>query len=194
MQRHLEAFHKSIRLSLGESRTLRQKRDAVCRRVEARLPGIFEEAGEDCPLFEFRDQGSYQMGTGVFPLDRDFDIDLGLYFEIDPDEYHPVELKRRVHAALEGHTPGDGVRDGVRIRRPCVTVQYHRAGEPVYHVDIAVYSDGSLSRDGKPRLALGKGRSDEKFCGWEVSDPRALASLILGSRSGEELTQFRRVV
>jgi hypothetical protein len=194
VQRHLDAFHRSIRWSLDENQTLRQKRDAICRRVEARLPGIFEVAGEECPPFEFRDQGSYKMRTGVVPLDKDYDIDLGLFFEIDPDDYHPVELKRRVHAALEGHTPGNGFHDGVTIRRPCVTVQYHRNGKPVYHVDIAVYADGTLCRDGKPRIAMGKGRSEEKFCEWQISDPLALSSLIIDSRDGEELTQFRRVV
>lgn len=188
VQRYFDAFHKNIRLSLMENRTLRQKRDIVCSKLVDRLPQIFEAAGEECPSFEFRDQGSYQMQTGTFPLNSDFDIDLGMYFEIDPDDYHPLELKRMVFKALEGHTRE------VRIRRPCVTVQYQQAGEPSYHVDIAIYSDGSQSDDGMPRLAIGKGRSGEKFCGWKVSDPLTLSSEILGSYEGAELTQFRRLV
>jgi hypothetical protein len=168
---------------LVENRTLRQKRDIVCSKLVDRLPQIFEAAGEECPSFEFRDQGSYQMQTGTFPLNGDFDIDLGMYFEIDPDDYHPLELKRMVFKTLEGHTRE------VRIRRPCVTVQYQQAGEPTYHVDIAIYSDGSQSGDGMPRLAIGKGRSGEKFCGWEVSDPLTLSSEILESYEGVELTR-----
>lgn len=188
VQRYFDAFHRNIRLSLDENRTLREKRDIVCDKLADRLPQIFDASGEDCPSFGFRDQGSYQMKTGTFPLNGDFDIDLGMYFEIDPDDYHPVELKRMVHKALKGHTKE------VRIRRPCVTVQYQQSGEPAYHVDIAIYSDGSKNRDGMPRLAVGKGRSGEKFCGWEVSDPLALSSEILDSYEGAELTQFRRVV
>ena len=188
VQRHFEKFHKAIRLSLDENQTLREKRRIVCSKIVDRLPRIFAEVGEECPPFEICDQGSYQMRTGTYPLNGDFDIDLGMYFAIDPDEVHPVDLKRLVHGALVGHTRE------VRIRRPCVTVQYQQAGEPSYHVDIAIYADGSQSRDRLPRLAIGKGRSGEKFCGWEISDPLALSAIILDSYEGEELRQFRRIV
>lgn len=188
IQSHFETFHKRIRLSWEENHTLREKREIVCGRLRDRLPGVFEAAGEECPDFEFRDQGSYKMGTGTLPLNSDYDIDLGMFFDIDPEEYHPVELKRRVYRALEGHTKV------VRIRRPCVTVQYQHAGEPAYHVDIAIYSDGTHSRDGMPRLALGKGRSGEDFCGWKVSDPLGLQDGILCGYQGADLTQFRRTV
>lgn len=188
VQAHFETFHERIRLSLAENRTLREKRDIVCARLDDRLPGVFEAAGEDCPYFEFRDLGSYKMGTGTLPLNSDYDIDLGMFFDVDPDEYHPVDLKRRVYRALEGHTKA------VRIRRPCVTVQYQQSGEPSYHVDIAVYSVGNRSRDGLPHLAIGKGRSGENFCGWQMSDPLGLHDGILGDYRGAELRQFRRVV
>lgn len=188
VQHHFDAFHRNIRINRAEGGILRQKREIVCNKLAVRLPQIFEAAGEECPGFGFRDQGSYQMQTGTFPLNRDFDIDLGMYFEIDPDEYHPVKLKRAVYEALRGHTKD------VRIRRPCVTVQYQHAGEPSYHVDIAIYSDGSQSPDGMPRLALGKDRSGEDFCGWQVSDPLGLSSEVIGSYEGAELRQFRRVV
>jgi hypothetical protein len=188
VQRHFHIFHKRIRLNLDENQTLREKREIVCGKLRERLPYIFGAAGEDCPWFEIRDQGSYKMGTAVYPLDRDFDIDLGMFFQIDPNVYDPVGLKRVVHAALAGHTRK------VHIRRPCVTVQYQQAGQPTYHVDIAVYSDGSRSRDGIPRLAMGKERSRKEFCVWEPSDPATLTAEILGSYVGEDLTQFRRVV
>lgn len=68
VQRYFDAFHRNIRLSLDENRTLREKRDIVCDKLADRLPQIFEAAGEDCPSFGFRDQGSYQMKTGTFPL------------------------------------------------------------------------------------------------------------------------------
>jgi hypothetical protein len=188
VQRHLDAFHKRIRLNLDENRTLREKRDIVCGKLRERLPYIFEAADEECPWYEIRDQGSYKMGTAVYPIDRDFDIDLGMFFQIDPRAYDPVGLKRVVHAALAGHTRK------VHIRRPCVTIQYQQAGQPTYHVDIAVYSDGTCSRDGIPRLAMGKERSRKEFRFWEPSDPAALTAEILGAYSGDDLTQFRRTV
>jgi len=188
IQRHFDAFHRNIRLSREETRTLQQKRDIICNKLEVRLPRMFEEADMECPRFGFRDQGSYEMKTGTIPLFGGFDIDLGTYFEIDHNDYDPVGLKRVVHDALKGHTKE------VTIRRPCVTVQYQHAGEPAYHVDIAVYADGSQCRDGLPRLAMGKDRSGENYCGWQVSDAMALRSEILGAYSREELTQFRHVV
>jgi hypothetical protein len=188
VQRQLHSFHKRIRLNLDENQTLRKKREIVCGKLRERLPYIFEAGDEECPWFEIRDQGSYKMGTAVYPLDRDFDIDLGIFFQIDHNAYDPVRLKRVVHGALEGHTRK------VHIRRPCVTVQYQQAGQPTYHVDIAVYSDGTCSPDGIPRLAMGKERSRKEFCVWEPSDPAALTAEILDSYVGEDLTQFRRVV
>lgn len=188
VQPHFEEFHEAIKLSLEENRTLREKRDIICGKIRDRVPRIFEADGCECPPFEILDQGSYQMRTGTYPLNGDFDIDLGLYFEIDHVEYDPVGLKRLVHSALVGHTKE------VRIRRACVTVQYQHAGEPAYHVDIAIYADGSHTRDGLPRLAVGKERSGEDFCGWEISDSRALRTTVLGSYRGDQLRQFRRMV
>ena len=62
----------------------------------------------------------------------------------------PVLLKQRVHEALEGHTKD------VQLRRSCVTVFYQREGEPIYHVDLAVYSEASQNADGQSRIAKAK--------------------------------------
>jgi hypothetical protein len=119
------------------------------------------------------------------PLDGDYDIDQGLA----PAEYpDPVVLKARVHEALDGHT------SSVRIRRPCVTVQYQRDGEPVYHVVVAVYSAASATRDGKARLATGREHSADAFRVWNVSDPEGLTATIFGRFTGDDRKQFRRVV
>ncbi|MBB4637491.1 cyclic GMP-AMP synthase DncV-like nucleotidyltransferase [Longimicrobium terrae] len=185
VQAYFEKFVSRIRLNLEENQMLRGKRDFVIRRIESRLPGIFRSEDLVCPPFWFRNQGSYQMGTGTLPVGRDFDIDLGLYFEMDPDDILPVDMKRLVHGALKGYTKE------VLIRRPCITVKYQTLP---CHVDIAVYCDGSMSRDGLPRLAMGKNRSGEEFCGWEVSDAMALNSEIFGSYAEDELRQFRRIV
>lgn len=149
VQKQFDQFNGAIKLGrFEENGTLREKRDIIRRKLRERLPGVFAAHGEKCPAFFFRDQGSYKMGTGVKPLDDDYDIDQGLYFEIATSAYpDPVVLKRRVHEALDGHT------DSVCIRRPCVTVTYHEEDEPIYHVDIAVYSDGSANADGKSQLA-----------------------------------------
>lgn len=188
-------FHELIKLRrYEENRTLREKRDIIQRRLYERLPAVFERHGEECPDYEILDQGSYAADTGVVPLKGDFDIDQGLYFDIEEDEWDPITLKQRVRDALAGHTRGSGGRAGVRIRRPCVTVQYHRSDVPVYHVDIAVYADGRNFADGLPRIAMGKEQSADENCGWEPADPRGLHNLITSAYRDDDGRQFRRVI
>ncbi len=191
VQKQFEEFHDRIKLKrFGENETLREKRNIIRDKLEDRLPTIFEKYDEECPEFYFLDQGSYEMGTGTKQLDGgDYDIDQGLYFKVSTADYpDPVVVKERVHKALDGHT-GD-----VRIRRPCVTVFYQHDGEPIYHVDIAVYSDGSENPDGKSKLAKGRQNSADEYRFWEVSDPQTLSEKIFDRFEGNDRAQFRRIV
>jgi hypothetical protein len=190
VQAQFEVFHDTIKLKeYGENAILREKRDIIRDKLRERLPAVFEEHEEECPPFDFCDQGSYEMGTGTKPLDSDYDIDQGLYFEVATSAYpDPVVLKQRVFEALEGHTTD------VRIRRPCVTVYYQLDGEPIYRVDIAVYSDRTANADGKDYLAKGKEGSEERHRIWEVSDPQGLTDTIFARFEGNDRAQFRRVV
>ncbi len=190
IQKQFDQFHDAIKLSrFGESAILREKRDIIRSKLEERLPGVFANHGEECPEYRFRNQGSYELGTGVKPLDGDYDIDQGLYFAVGTDTYpDPVVLKRRVHQALVGHTKD------VRIRRPCVTVSYQRESEPIYHVDIAVHSDAAHSADGKTRLAKVRENSTQEHRVWEVSDPQGLTDAIYVRFVDSDRAQFRRVV
>lgn len=189
VQKQFDEFDGTIRLGrFSEEETLREKRDRVRSRLSARLPEVFEAHGEENLVPEYRDQGSYEMKTGVKPLEGDYDIDQGVYFDVSTSDYDPVTLKKRVHEALEGHTKS------VRIRRPCVTVEYQSKDEPIYHVDLAVYSRGAANADGKDRLAVGRENSDSDYRYWEVSDPKGLRDKIFGRFEGSERAQFRRVV
>jgi hypothetical protein len=190
VQAQLEQFHEAIKLRrFKENQTLREKRDAVLDKLLEELPAVFAANDEEYHRPEFRDQGSYEMGTGVKPLGGDYDIDQGVYFPVGTDDYpDPVVLKQRVRQALDGYTKE------VSIRRSCVTVFYQRAGEHLYHVDLAVYADGSGDADGKARLAKGKENSDEAYRVWEVSDPKGLKDTIFAKFEGVDRDQFRRVV
>lgn len=190
IQKQFDKFNSAIMLRrFGENETLREKRDIVRNRLKEQLPQVFEQHDDECPSFYFRDQGSYEMGTGIKPLDGDYDIDQGLYLEVGTSAYpDPVTVKKYVHESLAGHT------SDVRIRRPCITVFYQREGEPIYHVDIAVYSDGSKNPDGKSRLAIGRENSAPEYRSWEVSDPQALTETILSRFEGANRDQFRRVI
>ncbi len=191
IQKQFEAFHEEIKLGrFDENQILREKRDIIQGKLSSELSRVFKKYGEKCPAFFFLDQGSYEIGTGIKPLDCDYDIDQGLYFMVSTSDYpDPVVLKRRVHEALEGHT------QEVRIRQSCVTVFYQQEGEPIYHVDIAVYSDGEKNADSADRLAKGKEHSTEEYRFWEVSDPQGLSDKILARfDKGTGRDQFRRIV
>lgn len=190
VQAQFDSFHDTIKLQeYGENEILREKRDIIRNKLRSRLPAVFEDHEEECPPFDFHDQGSYEMGTGTKPLNGDYDIDQGLYFEVATSAYSdPVVLKQRVFEALDGHTKD------VRIRRSCVTVFYQRDGEPIYHVDIAIYADRASNSDGKDRLAKGKENSERGYRVWEVSDPQGLTDTIFARFEGFDRAQFRRVV
>lgn len=191
VQPQFDQFHSTIRLGrFDEEATLREKRDIIRKRLRECLPGVFKKYAEPYTEPTFVDQGSYEMRTGVKPLDGDYDIDQGVYFMVSREDYpDPVTLKKRVHEALEGHT------DRVEIRRPCVTVFYLQEGGVLYHVDLAIYSDASCNADGQDYLARGKQHSDAEHREWEVSNPQALEDALFGTYTTEDgRKQYRRIV
>lgn len=169
-------FHDVIKLgNTEENATLREKRDAVLKRMRDR--GL---------VFTMFNQGSYAMGTGVIPVGADFDIDVGVVFTGDTRPADPLAAKKAVHDAVFGHTLN------VEWRRHCIRVQYVKAGEPTFHVDLPVYwkdrSTGALS------LAVGKPNSGPGYKEWQDSDPQGLVERVTGHLGGEDRMQFRRVI
>lgn len=189
VQKYFEKFDDAIRLGrFEESATLREKRDIIGQKLKDKLPGEFEEHDEACPTFEFADQGSYAMGTGIKPVAGDFDIDQGIYFDLSAADYpDPVVLKERIRDALEGHTKK------VEIRRSCVTVFYQRADEDIYHVDLAVYRKPS-SATALPEIGKGKEHSQVDNRYWETSDPAGLADWFTSGLDEAGRKQVRRLV
>ena len=142
---------------------------------------------DDVPAFKTFNQGSYSMHTGVFPLDGNYDIDVGVIFDCKQGRYpDPVVLKKKVHDALNTHGRT------VLIRRPCVTANYVRDGVPAYHVDLAIYAKRD---DGMLDIAKGKESSAQEFRVWEVSDPKKLTELICNAFTDDkDLAQYRRCI
>lgn len=187
VQKQFEEFDEKIKLRrLQENATLTEKRDRVLRTVREGLERLRKD-GKTIPKFRTFNQGSYEIGVGVKPLDGDYDIDVGVAFELARGEHDPVAVKQWVLEAVEGHTTR------VEMRRSCVTVFYQAAGEPVYHVDLAVYADGPQN-GGKLYLARGKQNSAPENREWSVADPEGLTAAINNRFSGEDAKQFRRVV
>lgn len=172
-------FHDAIKLD-DENETLREKREILLKKLK-------ENISEDAASYTTFNQGSYAMHTGIKPEDSDYDIDVGLKFNINKADYEdPVKVKHWVKDALEGHTKS------VKIRRSCITVQYQQNEEPLYHVDFAVYA--ANNDDLKLYIAKGKEFSDDDQKYWEVSDPQGLIEVVSNKYSGKDAEQFRRVI
>mgnify|MGYP000645750151 CR=1 FL=1 len=182
LQKHFIDFHTKIKLdNFNENQTLREKRDLLINDLKAGLP-------EDTPIFEYFDQGSYAMYTGIIPKDGNYDIDVGIIFNCYKDEYSdPVDLKKIIRDTLN-----KGNRS-VAIRRPCVTVEYHKNGEVDYHVDLAIY----VKREYESIYDIGMGKefseAEKRF--WEISDPKGLIDLINNRFSyADDKAQMRRCI
>lgn len=161
LQSSFLTFHKAIKLgNTDENATLREKRDAVLRRLRDR--GL---------TFTYFNQGSYAMGTGVKPTNLDYDIDFGLVLT-KPQATDPLAFKGLVYDAVLGHTPQ------VEWRRHCVRVQYVRQGQEAFHVDLAVYREVDTWTGKKLQLAAGRQHSGPDNKAWRDSDPKGLVQHI----------------
>jgi hypothetical protein len=179
LQKEFLDFHNKIKLD-DENVTLREKRDILLNKLK-------EKISKDAATYTTFNQGSYAMGTGIIPEDEDYDIDVGIKFSINKDDYSdPLVPKKWVRDALDGHTKS------VEIRRSCVTVTYQKDGDSVFHVDFAIYA--ANNSDEKLYIAKGKEFSTSDNKKWELTDPQGLINTIKGKYSGDDAAQFRRVI
>ena len=191
IQTYFNKFHEVIRRSYDDDSILREKRDLLLSDLREGLRRRFQAATIKIPRYEPFNQGSYAMGTGIAPVTgEDYDIDVGLIFHLPKENYSAVEVKRWVYEALRS-----GNRT-VEIKRPCVRVQYHRAGEESYHVDLAVYSGGNSNRDNQTYLAKGFLGSAPENQKWEISEPKGWIETFQQKfrNQEEDRNQFRRVI
>lgn len=180
VQKNFLDFHEKIKLD-DENQILREKRDAVLNVLRAHI------SDEAKPYTIFL-HGSYSMGTGIKPVDGDYDIDVGIRFLINKDDYEdPTVPKKWVYDAVNGHTKN------VEFKNSCIKVQYQKNDEPLYHVDLSVYA--IENDDGKMYLAKGKLNSNVENKFWEVSNPPELKEKINEKFSDEnDRKQFRRCI
>lgn len=190
LQKEFLQFHEAIKLIDGdENKILREKRDLLLSDLRDGLKRIFQAKGKPVPTFTHFNQGSYWMGTGVKPLDGDYDIDIGLRFNFAKGDHLPVDVKTWVLDAL---TTGNRT---VEMKRPCVRVQYHKGGAVDYHVDLAVYCKGASKWDQATYLAKGYPGSAESLKIWEEAEPDRLKEIVNRKFSdAEDERQFERVI
>ena len=178
VQNQLIEFNDVIRLDYDINEELREKRDIIIRILEN---------SDRVPTFSHFNQGGYAMFTGVKPIDKEYDIDVGIVFSGSKEEYDPWELKHTIQEVLANHTDY-----GAEIRRPCVTVTYKKNGEKAYHVDLAIYAHDEDESNDQLYLAVGKTKGTDDV-GWEKSDPKGLITYIGDMDNKDERDQFRRI-
>lgn len=182
LQNQFKKFNENIRLSATKLDELREKRNKILDKLRA---------NEDLPSFEEFGQGSYRMGTEVKPIDKDYDIDVGLRFNVNKNDYEdPLTLKKQIRDILKNYTEY-----GAQIKTPCVTVTYKKDGEIAYHVDIVTYSyEDKENKESQLYLAKGKEFAKAENIKWEVADPLGLINEIENRFSGEDKEQYKRII
>lgn len=191
LQTQFNKFHETIKIDFEGNKPLREKRNRILGELRA---GLKKQYPTNTPTFKDFIQGSYDLATGVEPLQgEDYDIDVGLDFNLTTDQVKPVDLKEIVYNILNSVA-----KRTVVIKRPCVRVQYHNAGEVAYHIDLAIYAHGKdFWGNMNDKLHIAKGylgsSADKKI--WEISEPYQLKELIKSKISNNsDREQFRRVI
>ena len=158
LQSQFQKFHEKIKV---ESDDLRKKRDIIHKRIKRSL----SENGK--PIPEILNQGSYIYGTGIKPAaGDDYDIDIGLIFNIKSAEYKPEEVRGWVFSAIKGHT------DQVEDKGPCIRVKY----EAGYHVDLVCYAKYEDNEQFESFHLAHKNGS------WMLSDPKKIKEHVKTAR------------
>jgi|APTNR8051073442_1049403.scaffolds.fasta_scaffold00880_18 hypothetical protein len=196
LQKQFKKFEENIRLNdIEDNEPLLDKRNMLIKELQ--------EWGKknDKPSFDWFNQGSYHMSTGIKPQeDEDHDIDVAIVYNVNiKDEGYkdPTKLKKWVRDGLNIE------KREVTIMNSCVRVQYRHKGEVQYHVDFAIYGKefNDNNEEVKKHLAKGKEFAYEEKKFWEEAQPKELRKLIKEElfKEDEELggtkrAQFRRIV
>ena len=181
LQKEFLSFHDTIKIgTYEENKTLRDKRDMLIHELTVGLKDEVIPGTKNKLAFTKLDQGSYAMNTGIKPKSDDYDIDVGVNFDINTDDYPSYELKQLVFDTINRQSNRT-----VEYNRPCITVKYSNG----YHIDLAVYANNGSDM----RIAWGKRNSEEKI--WYKADPKGLTKWV-GEVSTDaiEREQFRRCV
>ena len=189
-QSFFKKFDKKIKIGYDEDNKLKEKRDMLLSNLRDGLKQLAYERGIKIPRYEWFNQGSYGLGTGIKPLhSEDYDIDVGIIFNFSRQNYLPTEVKKWVYDALQS-----GNRT-VEYKSPCVRVRYHKNYKKSYHVDIAIYTKEESNSGLNYYLAKGFVTSKEEEKIWEVAEPFRLKETLKNQyRNRESDEQFRIIV
>ncbi len=180
----MTAFHDDeVKLPIEQRQTMRDRRNTNRKRLKDGLARDEMPAPVGCHT-----QGSYAMRTMVQHVEKDYDIDDGVYFtrssltKPSGSDRTPAEAKEMVRAALHS----DRFTDPPECQKNCVRVFYNEG----YHVDVPVYR--RFEKDGE---WVYERASTE----WKLSDPLAVTKWFKTANKSKSPNtnnygQFNRVV
>ena len=159
LQQQFGKFHKTIKV---EKEELREKRNIIVNTIKKSLKD------KGLPVPEVLNQGSYIYGVGIKPISNrdDYDIDVGLVFDIKSEDSSPTTVRKLVFDAIKDHT------NTVEEKGPCIRVKY----EAGHHVDLVIYARHRYS-DGYETFQLA-----HKDGTWKDADPKELKAYIKNAR------------
>lgn len=133
-QKQFEGFLENIQL-IGEGlKSLRKSRDANRDRITKHWKDVLKRR-----VPSFKEQGSFEMGTVIKPIEGDYDLDDGMYLNCigdDANEWPSTStVQGWVCSAVEGATEGDPQK-----RKRCVRIPYKDG----YHIDVPAYGQDSF--------------------------------------------------
>lgn len=194
LHKEFENFHKEIGLS--NHHELKNKRKILQTDIENKLPQkllekeIAEINKSDLTFF---DQGSWAKGikTSIKPKkigedgNKTFDRDVAVIIPMDINENDdPRKIKKIIKDIL---TIAD--KRIPEIKDPCVTINYSKEGNEIYHIDFPIYA-----KDEYGNLYLARGKETSEKYEWEPSDPEGLNEYFRDHYQDDEGNQKRRVI
>lgn len=148
-----QIYNKTIKLTDEKRSILIGVRDSLRKRMKLNYSLIPKEERVETELF-FQSQGSFVMDTIIKPINDDYDLDDGVYFQNGlPIKPLPQAFHNWVIRAVDKDNEYEHVED----RHACVRVNYKQG----FHIDIPIYY---AENNESPDLA------DTKK-GWIISNP-----------------------
>jgi hypothetical protein len=162
-------FNSKITLPQNKKDFLRTSRDAVRDKIRK----YFKEK-ENGFVPKFHGQGSFMTHTIIEPIDGEFDIDDGIYFNVKSEPSKSVDTFHQwIVNAVDGHTKQKPI-----DKKTCVRVTYAND----YHLDLPIYY---IKEGEAPRLA-------HKVEGWIESDPREFTRWL--NSKADKNGQLKRII
>ena len=177
-------FHENIRIDI-ESEILCEKRKKLQNDFEIKFPQKMEDLGCNIKKSDltFFDQGSYRQNSRTVIKSDNVDRDIAVEFPLDIEEFDdPRKIKNKAKESLER------INRVPKIKEPCITISYTKAGDETIHIDFPLYAIHNNSY----YLARGKEFSNEYS--WEKCDPRGLNNLFDSWFADTQGDQFRRII